>query len=500
MPLTKVTYSMIKTAPINVVDFGADPTDVVDSAVAINAAITAANANGINAVYLPAGVYKCASTITILNNITLYGEGYASALHFLPSGHAQTAGITVANKSNFSIRNLRVYGDSTSLIDLTWAIRIYGSTNGFVENCTINTAYIGVFVGDVSITQSSSIQVRNNVIHNIGLNAIGVNTFGSRINILGNTIYQSGTLSSLANVGSGIEFRGATNSVIGSNIFDELQYGAAGSCDGIRLEYATEGATQQVKHVSVVNNTVSNFSGFGIRGQMILNCALVGNTFYSSNASHESGILLLSSDANAVTSAYNSVSGNTFLVSGVVSNVSAITLSGGAATQKINFNNITGNTVNGYRNGVVLINANDNAVSNNVISNCTAQAVYHISGVDNLISANKCTDNGATGIEIVAGTNITLSMNESVNNATYGIFLSSSATTCNVLWNITRNNSTANYTNSGGTAISASFGTGTPEAAVTASVGSQFLRTDGGAGTTLYVKQTGTGNTGWAGK
>jgi hypothetical protein len=43
-------------------------------------------------------------------------------------------------------------------------------------------------------------------------------------------------------------------------------------------------------------------------------------------------------------------------------------------------------------------------------------------------------------------------------------------------------------------------GTGTPEAVVTAPVGSIFLRTDGGVGTTLYVKQSGTGNTGWVGK
>jgi hypothetical protein len=43
-------------------------------------------------------------------------------------------------------------------------------------------------------------------------------------------------------------------------------------------------------------------------------------------------------------------------------------------------------------------------------------------------------------------------------------------------------------------------GAGTPERAVTAPVGSMFLRTDGGAGTTLYVKESGTGNTGWAAK
>lgn len=40
-------------------------------------------------------------------------------------------------------------------------------------------------------------------------------------------------------------------------------------------------------------------------------------------------------------------------------------------------------------------------------------------------------------------------------------------------------------------------GTGSPEGVVTASQGSIFLRTDGGSGTTLYVKESGTGNTGW---
>jgi|688.fasta_scaffold00761_54 hypothetical protein len=44
------------------------------------------------------------------------------------------------------------------------------------------------------------------------------------------------------------------------------------------------------------------------------------------------------------------------------------------------------------------------------------------------------------------------------------------------------------------------WGSGTPEGAVTASVGTLFLRTDGGANTTLYVKESGAGNTGWAAK
>lgn len=40
-------------------------------------------------------------------------------------------------------------------------------------------------------------------------------------------------------------------------------------------------------------------------------------------------------------------------------------------------------------------------------------------------------------------------------------------------------------------------GSGTPEAAVTAPIGSIFLRSNGSAATTLYIKESGTGNTGW---
>ena len=43
-------------------------------------------------------------------------------------------------------------------------------------------------------------------------------------------------------------------------------------------------------------------------------------------------------------------------------------------------------------------------------------------------------------------------------------------------------------------------GTGSPEGVVTADVGAMYTRTDGGTGTTLYVKESGTGNTGWAAK
>jgi hypothetical protein len=50
------------------------------------------------------------------------------------------------------------------------------------------------------------------------------------------------------------------------------------------------------------------------------------------------------------------------------------------------------------------------------------------------------------------------------------------------------------------TGVTVRSGAGSPEGVVSARVGSLYLRTDGGATTTLYVKTSGTGNTGWTAK
>lgn len=52
----------------------------------------------------------------------------------------------------------------------------------------------------------------------------------------------------------------------------------------------------------------------------------------------------------------------------------------------------------------------------------------------------------------------------------------------------------------GAGAVRWTSGSGTPEGSLTAPVGSLYTRTDGGAGSTLYIKESGTGNTGWVAK
>jgi hypothetical protein len=60
-----------------------------------------------------------------------------------------------------------------------------------------------------------------------------------------------------------------------------------------------------------------------------------------------------------------------------------------------------------------------------------------------------------------------------------------------VIYNDLKVNNTTSTINSG---------SGTPEGTLSAAVGSLYMRTDGGAGTSLYVKESGSGNTGWVAK
>jgi hypothetical protein len=60
MPLTKASYSMVTGAPLNILDYGADPTGVADSSAAF-ALVVGSNRN----VIVPAGNYRFTSTVTI---------------------------------------------------------------------------------------------------------------------------------------------------------------------------------------------------------------------------------------------------------------------------------------------------------------------------------------------------------------------------------------------------------------------------------------------------
>jgi len=71
MALTKVTFAMIEGAPVNVLDFGADPTGTTECSAEIQAALD----SGAISVYLPEGTYDVDTQLVISSCVHFYGPG-----------------------------------------------------------------------------------------------------------------------------------------------------------------------------------------------------------------------------------------------------------------------------------------------------------------------------------------------------------------------------------------------------------------------------------------
>lgn len=100
MPLTKVSYSMINGASVNLLDFGAVGDGVADDTAALEAAIAACKGAGKPALYIPEGTYLFSETtagygLYINNEITIFGDGPTKTV--LKNASATGAGVRCAS-------------------------------------------------------------------------------------------------------------------------------------------------------------------------------------------------------------------------------------------------------------------------------------------------------------------------------------------------------------------------------------------------------------------
>jgi hypothetical protein len=189
MSLTKASYSMVSGAPVNILDFGADPTGVSDSAAAIQAAlIAAANAGG-KQVFCPAGKYRVDSTIYCGPSTNIVGEGTWDAVSGMStiSGTVFTSQVdgiyffyalsqndlpaigwpsnTNANAAHsFRIENISIYGKLTTqrgiVVGNTTPITQIYLQNISVRDCLIGVdlvACYGISVDGVNVRSSTAL-------------------------------------------------------------------------------------------------------------------------------------------------------------------------------------------------------------------------------------------------------------------------------------------------------------------------------------------------------
>lgn len=143
-------------------------------------------------------------------------------------------------------------------------------------------------------------------------------------------------------------------------------------------------------------------------------------------------------------------------------------------------------------------------VSGNISTDNTIHGIYLHNARYVTVSDNLCRRNGNGGISLDS-LQLSISNNNLTNNA-YGLkFLGNTGTygSHSMGRNTVADNTTSNYYFDAVGALNTALdlvGSGSPETVMTAPVGSRFMRLDGGANTTFYVKESGSGNTGWVAK
>jgi len=215
MALTKVTYSMIQGAVINVLDYGADSTGSSDTTLKLQAAIDACVAGG--ALYLPNGTYKTTAPLTINKRITFFGDGWGSRImpaigfgiafnvidvtpsvgfsddwtgwtfrDFSIQGENEFVagnGISLNLSGSDSLSNVLI--DHVSIFSLgLYSIRNHGTFNFTLQNSSI---------GSISFDRGTdNLRVSNNLIRNVNplCRAIAVDCVAGSNNLVieGNTI------------------------------------------------------------------------------------------------------------------------------------------------------------------------------------------------------------------------------------------------------------------------------------------------------------------------
>lgn len=160
MALTKATYSMIDSAPISVLDYGADPTGVADSTTQIQSALDAGVTNK-QIVYFPAGTYLVTDTLNLAIGSQLQGEtGYqytrgfsvdpkATTINFQPTTLKSLFVCSGTSYSNFrfhySIEGFYLRGNSTDASgNSLYALDLDGSIYARYENIGIEQFRTGI--------------------------------------------------------------------------------------------------------------------------------------------------------------------------------------------------------------------------------------------------------------------------------------------------------------------------------------------------------------------
>lgn len=170
MSLTKVSYSMIEGAPVNVLDFGAVGDGVTDDTSAIQAAEDYATSLGVPAaLYFPAGNYAITSSIQKKANVNWGGVGQIERLNYATATGAAFSLVVANGVNDWTIQGLsfkNVTRTRELAVPLTSSVAV-GASNTCLDvfNCSgwaIRECTIRQFTYGILYRECQDFQITNN--------------------------------------------------------------------------------------------------------------------------------------------------------------------------------------------------------------------------------------------------------------------------------------------------------------------------------------------------
>jgi len=439
--------------------------------------------------------FDFSTTVTVKTGVKLFAYG---ALFRDLTTHRKMLNL----ESSTSIFGLEIEGAGATSTDGGRGINIEGTLSAYKKDILIEDCYIhDVGFYGIFAEFAENVQVNRCWVKNIGYGAIvglsvkNMNVDKALIKNISpgqNTNSYGVGFSRQQTFGLDVFPRSVDCSVTNTLIEDVVGWEGLDTHAGENIKFDNN----TTRNCKVGIAVVASGSDFASR-----KCTITNNTIFGTGSG--SGIVVAGAGAILGSPVQPAdaciVRGNTIINGGSIGN----TNNGGiriVATEGII---VSGNSLKDcYETGICIDNTNKGfVITDNVIvdtqsassaasANIGIRSDYNTGVIANntllLINASLNTYVSQRGISSVAGAN---------NNITIGHHFNTS-----VIKAVGAEGQTIKYGSIGIGGSEVYSGLGSPEGVITATIGSLFISRNGSAGTTLFVKESGTGSTGWVGK
>lgn len=435
MSLTKVSYSMIEGSPLNVLDFGADPTGSNDSSAAIQSALDI----GGN-IYFPEGTYLITTSNCLVVNSNTRLSGVRGASIIKVSSACYTGSQATQIKAIFSTDLAPVGYAPGYSTQYKWNASATTKTNIIFDELTFDVNFAGggvtadtTYFNAIHLENATHCQIKNcdfiGTTNDNGYQIVNVTncdytviennyfnwTSGIQSNICTNLIISKNRLDN--SVGTGIENNsGSFITIVDNYVQSPVWIVSALSCNSANS--------------NISGNTVTGNSAGGLTG---ITLGHSGNDYYGNP---------LSADLTVCTN--NNVY-NLYAATGILLQ---------EGQEVIISNNIisdcdpTGSTVSGISDlttgGISIQGGDFVTIAENTISSCTRGILWRVAGTVN-IQNNTILDITGTvdgahyqywaAIHLLASSDYITCSGNVIKNCNYGIFGATNATSLNIIGN-----------------------------------------------------------------